>query len=98
MSCLRSARSQSHQLLDGRRVKPVPGSFSTLGTLIALAAVRGFPRDFTNKLDPGRKAMDSLIHMVPVVSAIGYSIVYLLAGGGIFGAFVIYLIAKVMGR
>ena len=42
--------------------------------------------------------MDSLDHMVPVVSAIGYSIVYLLAGGGLFGAFVIYLIAKAFGQ
>ena len=42
--------------------------------------------------------MDSLIHMVPVVGAIGYSLVYLLAGGGLFGAFVIFLIAKALGR
>jgi hypothetical protein len=42
--------------------------------------------------------MDSFIHMVPVVSAIGYSIVYLLAGGGVFGAFVIYVIAKMLGQ
>jgi hypothetical protein len=42
--------------------------------------------------------MDTLIHMVPVVSAIGYSIVYLLAGGGVFGAFVIFVIAKMLGQ
>jgi hypothetical protein len=42
--------------------------------------------------------MDNLIHMVPVVSAIGYSIVYLLAGGGVFGAFVIFVIAKMLGQ
>jgi hypothetical protein len=42
--------------------------------------------------------MDSLIHMVPVVSAIGYSLVYLLAGGGVFGAFVILVIAKMLGQ
>jgi hypothetical protein len=42
--------------------------------------------------------MDSLIHMVPVVSAIGYSFVYLLAGGGVFGAFVIFVIAKMLGQ
>jgi hypothetical protein len=42
--------------------------------------------------------MDTFMHMVPVVSAIGYSIVYLLAGGGFFGAFVIFVVAKMLGR
>ena len=42
--------------------------------------------------------MDTLINMVPVVGAIGYSIVYLLAGGGFFGAFVIFVVAKMLGR
>jgi hypothetical protein len=42
--------------------------------------------------------MDTLMHMVPVVGAIGYSIVYLLAGGGFFGAFVIFVVAKMLGR
>ena len=31
-------------------------------------------------------------------AAAGYSLVYLLAGGGFFGAFVIFVIAKMMGR
>jgi hypothetical protein len=34
----------------------------------------------------------------PLFAAVGYSIVYLLAGGGIFGAFVIFVIAKMLGR
>ncbi len=34
----------------------------------------------------------------PVFAAIGYSLVYLLAGGGFFGAVIIFLIAKVMGK
>jgi hypothetical protein len=42
--------------------------------------------------------MDVMLNMEPVVSAIGYSLVYLLAGGGIFGAFVIYVIAKMLGQ
>lgn len=33
-----------------------------------------------------------------LVAAISYSIVYLLAGGGLFGAVVIFLIAKSLGR
>jgi len=35
---------------------------------------------------------------LPPVAAIGYSLVYLLFGGGIFGAFVIFVIAKMLGR
>lgn len=41
--------------------------------------------------------MDTLA-LVPVVAAAGYSLVYLLAGGGLFGAFVIFVIAKMLGR
>ena len=33
-----------------------------------------------------------------LLAAIGYSLVYLLAGGGIFGAIVIFVIAKMLRR
>lgn len=33
-----------------------------------------------------------------LLAAAGYSFVYLLAGGGIFGAIVIFIIAKMMGK
>lgn len=33
-----------------------------------------------------------------LVAAVGYSLVYLLAGGGVGGAIVIFLIAKMLGR
>ena len=42
--------------------------------------------------------MEMLIHSTPLFAAAGYSFVYLLAGGGIFGAGVIYVIAKMLGR
>jgi hypothetical protein len=32
------------------------------------------------------------------LAAIGYSILYLLLGGGFFGAFVIFIVAKMLGR
>jgi hypothetical protein len=32
------------------------------------------------------------------VAAAGYSLVYLLAGGGFFGAIVIFIIAKMIGK
>ena len=36
--------------------------------------------------------------LVPMFGAIGYSLVYLLGGGGFFGAIVIFIIAKMFGR
>lgn len=41
--------------------------------------------------------------MIPIaelypVAAIGYSIIYMLLGGGFFGAIVIFFIAKMLGR
>ncbi len=35
---------------------------------------------------------------VPLLAAVGYSLVYLLAGGGLFGAVVIFFVAKMLGR
>ena len=34
----------------------------------------------------------------PMFGAIGFSLLYLLFGGGIFGAFVIFVIAKMLGK
>ena len=42
--------------------------------------------------------MEMLIHSTPLFAAVGYSLVYLLAGGGFFGAVVIFFIAKMLGR
>lgn len=42
--------------------------------------------------------MEMLMNSPLLVSAAGYSLVYLLAGGGIFGAIVIFVIAKMLGR
>jgi hypothetical protein len=49
-------------------------------------------------LEEGCHKMDTLLHVTPVFAAIGYSLVYLLAGGGFFGAFVIFVVAKMLGR
>ena len=37
-----------------------------------------------------------IIH--PLIAAAGYSVVYLLAGGGLFGAIIIFIIAKMLGK
>ena len=42
--------------------------------------------------------MEMLIHSTPLFAAAGYSFIYLLGGGGIFGALVIFVIAKMVGR
>jgi len=34
----------------------------------------------------------------PILAAVGYSLVYMLAGGGLFGAIVIFFIAKMFGK
>ena len=36
--------------------------------------------------------------VIPMFGAVGYSMLYLLFGGGIVGAAVIFVIAKMMGR
>ena len=42
--------------------------------------------------------MEILIHSPLLFAAAGYSLVYLLGGGGLFGAVVIFFIAKLLGR
>jgi len=42
--------------------------------------------------------MEILILYPPLFAAVGYSLVYLLAGGGIFGALVIFVVAKMFGK
>jgi hypothetical protein len=42
--------------------------------------------------------MGTLIAAAPPLAAIGYSLVYLLCGGGFFGAVVIFIIAKMFGK
>jgi hypothetical protein len=42
--------------------------------------------------------MDILAHTVLPLAAAGYSFMYLLGGGGIFGAVVIFFIAKMLGK
>jgi hypothetical protein len=42
--------------------------------------------------------METLIHTPVFLAAAGYSLIYLLGGGGIFGAMVIFFVAKMLGR
>ncbi len=38
------------------------------------------------------------MHFIEPVAAVGYSLVYLLAGGGLGGAVLIFIVAKMLGR
>lgn len=42
--------------------------------------------------------METLLHTPMLFAAAGYSLVYLLAGGGVFGAIVIFFVAKMLGK
>ena len=42
--------------------------------------------------------MDTIAHAPILLAAIQYSIIYLLLGGGVFGAVVVYIVAKVLGK
>ncbi len=42
--------------------------------------------------------MDHLLPLLPPVAAIGYSLIYMLFGGGLIGAIVIFGVAKMFGR
>ncbi len=39
-----------------------------------------------------------IITHAPMIAAIGYSLIYLLFGGGLGGAVLIFIIAKMLGR
>lgn len=42
--------------------------------------------------------MIALLTITPMFGAVGFSLVYLLGGGGLFGAFIIFIIAKMFGK
>ncbi len=42
--------------------------------------------------------MPVIAMMSPMLGAIGYSLIYMLLGGGFFGAVVIFIIAKAFGK
>lgn len=42
--------------------------------------------------------METLMISMPLFAAAGYSMLYLLGGGGVFGAIVIFMVAKMFGR
>ena len=39
-----------------------------------------------------------MLDVIPLFGAIGFSLLYLLLGGGLGGAFLIFIIAKMLGK
>ena len=52
---------------------------------------RGYPAGVTLASPPP-------MHLIIPLAAAGYSLVYLLAGGGLGGAVVIFIVAKLLGK
>jgi hypothetical protein len=52
----------------------------------------------STKLNARSIVMELIATQVLPIAAAGYSLVYLLGGGGIFGAIVIFIIAKMLGK
>ena len=50
------------------------------------------------KTGSGEKRMMTTLAVVPVFAAAGYSAMYLLGGGGLFGALIIFIVAKMFGK
>ena len=42
--------------------------------------------------------MNELALILPPIAAVGYSLIYLLFGGGLGGAVLIFIIAKMLGK
>ncbi|RFC44653.1 MAG: hypothetical protein DUW69_001976 [Verrucomicrobia bacterium] len=42
--------------------------------------------------------MITFLSLLPPVAAIGYSLIYLLLGGGLFGAVTIFIVAKIFRK
>ena len=42
--------------------------------------------------------MTALILLAPMVGAVGFSLIYLLLGGGLGGAVLIFIVAKMLGK
>jgi hypothetical protein len=51
----------------------------------------------TNSKINQRKFMIALL-MTPLFAAVGYSLLYLLLGGGLGGAVLIFIVAKMLGK
>jgi hypothetical protein len=46
----------------------------------------------------GQKELTMIMMMTPMFAAIGYSLIYLLLGGGLGGAILIFVLAKMLGK
>jgi hypothetical protein len=83
--------------LQGWRAARMARGLHPSGANSETKRTRSTRRDFIS-LPKRRMNMETLLLTTPVFAAIGYSLVYLLAGGGLLGAFVIFVVAKMLGQ
>jgi hypothetical protein len=57
-------------------------------------------RKLSTKEKQNTKENQNMIALIiqPMFAAAGYSLIYLLGGGGLFGAIVIFIVAKMFGK
>jgi hypothetical protein len=87
----------SKSLLRRRWHKVCFSSWQPAPDWLVTAAIERFAAAGSNR-NQKEIAMETMMHMPFLVAAAGYSLVYLLAGGGVGGAIVIFVIAKLLGR
>ncbi len=51
-----------------------------------------------NQIEHSTKTIMITLALIPMFAAAGYSLVYLLAGGGLGGAILIFIVAKMFGK
>lgn len=54
-------------------------------------------RSYSSSAPSTLPAMNTIVEVAPV-AAVGYSILYMIFGGGLLGAVVIFIIAKMFGK
>ena len=79
--------------------RPVPQNSRTLGSLSCISTVlnRVYPLHINLRTFIERNQMHELAMIYPA-AALGYSLIYMLFGGGLFGAVVIFFVAKMFGK
>jgi hypothetical protein len=97
-------RSVSVPLIDsGSAIEAISG-FATVGFTLLVWRLQFFRSSIEPRLGPetkqARRSIDMYaIAQIPIViAAIQYSVIYMLLGGGLGGAVIVYIIAKLLGR
>jgi hypothetical protein len=75
--------------LDRPNLRPRPKA----GRTLSAKSLRPSHYQHKHQLNP-----PTMISLVLPLAAIGYSVIYMILGGGLFGGIVIFLVAKLFGK